>query len=290
MQRPKLAIVIPAYLGIKQLEQCLSALGKSEYQDFSIVVVDHGETDAISRFVVNNFPEVVCLRGSAALWWSGATNLGIKHAIENNSELVMLLNHDCFVRPNTIGLLLATSELTDNEIVAPVQNNLITGKKIVKAYSCMLLGFPTILPPSPWPGPIKRGTVVETNLIVGGRGVIIPSKVFRHIGLFDEKHLPHYGADHDFYFRCRDNGIKLYVVCNSIVDVDSTSSSMAEQAGDQSFAKFIQTLKSTRSHRNIRDLSMLFKRHYPVKWLWGIGVALNSLRYFFSYIWHRIFR
>ena len=150
MQGQKLTIIIPAYRGVKQLGQCLSALKNSQYQHFNTIVVDHGEMDDISRFVAADFPDVIRLRGSSELWWSGATNLGIKHALDNNGQLVMLLNHDCFVRPETIGNLVKSIDLSNQTIVAPVQRSVRDGKLVITATSCFLLGFPTIIAPQWW--------------------------------------------------------------------------------------------------------------------------------------------
>lgn len=284
----KLTIVIPVHSGIKQLGQCLSALHSSQYQNFSVIVVDHGETDDVSRFITKDFPGAVCLRGSPALWWSGATNLGIKHALANDSQLIMLLNHDCFVRPDTINQLLDAPGLSDTAIITPVQNDLQTGKKIVRAHSCILLGFPTLMLPSFFPGPNKQKRVVETSLIIGGRGAIIPANIFLTNGLFDEERFPHYGADHDFYFRCKKDGIRLYVNQDAIVDIDNTSNSSAAQLGRLTFPQFYQTLLDRKSHRNIYTLNSLYQNHYPIKYLHLIGLALNILRYFIVYLWARL--
>ncbi len=99
----KLSIIIPAFSGLDQVRRCLLSLGKSRYQDFEIVLVDHGISDEISRLARDEFPRVTCLRGSAELWWSGASNLGIRYALKAGSQWLMLLNHDCYVQADTIG-------------------------------------------------------------------------------------------------------------------------------------------------------------------------------------------
>jgi len=288
MPKPKLAIVIPVYHGTKQLGQCLSALHNSRYQNFYIVVVDHGDSDDISRFIAVDYPNVIHLRGSPALWWSGATNLGIKYALDNNSQLIMLLNHDCFVRPDTIGLLLNTSTQMNTAIVAPVQNDHQTSKKIANTCSCLLFGFPNLILPFSWIGPSKKKAIVETNLIIGGRGAIIPSKVFQRVGLLDEERFPHYGADHDFYFRCKNSGVSLYINRKSTVDINNLSGSTASRPENLTPIQFFQTLTDRKSHRNIHDLRQLYRLHYPVKFLYFIGLGLNILRYFLVYSWQRL--
>lgn len=288
MPQPKLAIVIPVYSGVKQLKRCLSALQKSHYQDYSIIIVDHGETDNISQIVAANSQRTICLRGSPALWWTGATNLGISRALDNNNQLIMLLNHDCFVRPDTISQLLSSIVPGDSAIIAPVQNYLQTGKRILKSYSCMLLGFPTLILPSIWPGTKKKKALTKTDLIIGGRGAIIPASIFITIGIFDEKSFPHYGADHDFYYRCKNNNVSLYINQNAVVDIEDSSKSAASQIKRLTFVEFFMTLVDRKSHRNIHDLRSLYRKHYPIKYLYLIGLGLNIFRYFLVYLWVRI--
>lgn len=54
--------------------------------------------------------------------------------------------------------------------------------------------------------------------------------------------------------------------------------------------QFLQTLFTPRPHRNIRDLTTIFKFHYSIKGLYPIGVGLNLARYFILYPWKRLRR
>ena len=228
MVKNKLAIVIPAFSGNKQIRCCLESLGKSHYQEFEIILVDHGVNDEISQLAKDEFPWVTCLRGSADLWWSGASNLGIRYALEASSQWVMLLNHDCYVQPETISILLRDLESNENSIIAPVQHILREKRVIIGITSCLLLGFPTIIPPAAWYQFRYRAGLVPTPLIFGGRGVILSAAIFQRVGMLDSEHLPHYCADHDFYFRCKKAGVQLFICRNARVSIDDTMTSSAD--------------------------------------------------------------
>jgi len=277
----KLAIIIPAFSGLDQLRRCLQSLDESHYRDFDILLVDHGVSDEISRLARDEFPRVTCLRGSADLWWSGASNLGIRHALEAGSQWLMLLNHDCYIEPDTIGVLLQHAEDNENSIIAPVQHMLRQGRDIIGMTSCFLLGFPTIIPPAAWYRFQYPAGLVPTALIGGGRGVVINSTTFEQTGLLDDEHLPHYYADHDFYFRCRKKGLQLFICRDARVNIDDSMTSSANPGSSTTLAGFADTLKDRGSHRNLRDLRVLFSRYYPIPGLAGVGVALNTVRYFF---------
>ena len=280
----KLAIIIPAFSGLEQLRSCLQSLDESHYRDFDILLVDHGSSDEISQLARDEFPRVTCLRGSADLWWSGSTNLGIKYALEAGSQRLMLLKHDCYVQPETVGTLISNLEKNGNTIIAPEQHMLRGKRNIAGITSCFLLGFPTIIPPAAWYRFRYRAGLAPTTLICGGRGVILSTAIFQRVGLMDEEHLPHYGADHDFYFRCRKAGLKLFICMDARVNIDNTMTSSADPGNNLGMAEFSAALKNRGSHRNIKDLQVLFSRYYPIPGLSGIGVALNTLRFFLLFL------
>jgi len=290
MVNDRLAIIIPAYSGYEQLRHCLESLYNSQYSDFDVVVVDHGDTDELTSRVRAAFPRTTCIRGTPDLWWSGASNLGIRHALNGGSKLIMLLNHDCYVHDDTIEKLLLCMETTANAIITPVQHNLYTNKDTIGALSFFLLGFPTIVPPAAWYRRLYSQPLVPTHLILGGRDAVMRANIFQDTGYFDEINLPHYGADHDFYLRCRSAGIRLFVCTDSIVDIDDTQTTIAETGTVKTLAEFTHTLRDRSSHRNIRDLYTLFSRHYPVPRLAPLGVALNIMRYFFVYMTKSVLR
>ena len=283
-----LSVIIPAFSGLEQTRRCLLSLDKSHYQDFEIILVDHGVSDELTQPAKDEFPRVTCLRGSTELWWSGASNLGISHALEAGSQWLMLLNHDCYVEPETISILLNYIERNDNSIIAPVQHMLRDGRDIIGTTSCFLLGFPTIIPPAAWYHLRYPAGLVPTPLIGGGRGVTISATTFQQVGLLDDEHLPHYYADHDFYFRCRKAGLQLFICREARVNIDDSMSSSADPDSSLTVAGFADALRNRGSHRNIGDLQVLFSRYYPIPKLAGLGVALNTARFFFVFLGRKL--
>jgi GT2 family glycosyltransferase len=202
----------------------------------------------------------------------------------------MLLNHDCYVEPQTIGRLLAHTQNVGQAIVAPIQKNFFTKRvTAVTAGTCLLLGFPTLV--LPWNEKRLRACrLLNTRLILGGRGAVVPTGVFERIGLFDEINLPGYYSDHDFYLRCRQRGIPLFVASDCAVAIDDTRTTLAAKPGNLSLREFLETLRVPRSHRNLRDLSYLFRFHHPIPPLSSTGVALNLLRYSAIYTVKRLWK
>ncbi|WKJ88635.1 glycosyltransferase family 2 protein [Methylomonas montana] len=283
----KLYIVITDFNGYAQTRQCLEALRASQYNQFTVLVVDHGTTDETRIGLTEEYPEVTRLAGSSELWWAGANNLGIRFSLERGADAIMLLNNDCYVTSDAIAILADLIDKCPDAIIAPVQRDCRTERLIsISPHSCFLLGFPSLSGPKEMTPDMAMRELLPVKLIVGGRGVVIPAGVFNQIGLFDEKRLPHYGADHDFYLRARKQGILLYVASRALVEIDNMRTTLADNPGTLNFAEFLQSLRNIRSHRNLRDVTTLFKAHYPIPHLYLLGVALYTVRYLLVY-WGR---
>ena len=240
-------VIVTDFNGYAQTRRCLEALSASRFRDFTVLVVDHGTIDESRAGLVAEFPEVIRISGSPELWWTGATNLGIRAALDRGADRVMLLNNDCYVTPEAIGMLVDRRSRT-RKPSAPVQRDWHSGQvTCISPQSWFLIGFPTLGGPTRLTPAMTAKALLPVKLIVGGRGVIIPSSVFTLLGLFDEEQLPHYGSDHDFYLRARRHGIPLYVATRAFVNIDNTRTTLADNPGTLSPAEFLHSLRSIRS-------------------------------------------
>lgn len=270
-------IVIPVFNGWEQTARCLETLQPGIGETYSVVVVDHGSTDATRTELPRRFPQVIHILDSEELWWAGATNVGIRHALEDRADFIIPLNNDCFLAPESIEQLVDLAQ-QQSAIVAPVQRSVENSEVLaVTATPGVALGFPTLrvdrtIDPA---GPLLR----ETRLIMGGRGAVISRAIFTSVGLFAEDELPHYLADHDFYLRCRRHGVRLLVAQHIDVFVDETRTSVAAEMADLTWRQLLDSWKSPRSHRNLSAIRAFFRRNYPIRPLWWVGVALNAGRY-----------
>jgi GT2 family glycosyltransferase len=290
MRQRMIFVVATDYNGWQQTRICLERLRASSFRDFTVLLVDHGTTDETRAGLATSFPEVVRLSASPQLWWAGATNVGIREALGRGADFVVLLNNDCYVTAETLSALVAhAGDARAPAIIAPLQRNLRDGElRANRMTSCFWLGFPTLQ--LPWPADVKPGEhrLLAARLIPGGRGVLIPASVFRQVGLLDEEALPHYYADHDFYLRCRRVGIPLYLALDAFVDIDNARTTAGDRPESMSWRQFRSSLVERRSHRNTRDISVLFRRHSPIPGVHYLGVLLHMLRFTLLYVAGRV--
>jgi GT2 family glycosyltransferase len=290
MMSGKLFVIIPVFNRWEQTRICLNRLQSGSYTDFTVIVVDHGSTDDTRAGLGAEFPDVIRLPGTNDLWWAGATNLGIRDALRRGAQTIMLLNNDCYLLTDTLERLIKHHQGSPDAIIAPVQRNLCSGDITTRPVTpCFLLGFPTLLLPGKPLYKKERPGLVNTRLIMGGRGVLIPAGIFETTGLFNETELPHYGADHDFYLRCRKQGVMLCIAQDALVEIDEGTTTLSRELGRMTIREFINSLRNRRSHRNIPELTNLFRLHYPIPGLYLLGVTLNLLRYTCVYLVARAF-
>lgn len=275
-----LCVVIPVFNGWDKTRICLDALNSSSFTDFSVIVVDHGSTDGTRENLARLYPWVQRISGPPTLWWTGATNLGIRTAIDAGATRLVLLNNDSYVEKDTISTLLRHAAQSPDSVIAPIQKNIEDDSMSVPAATtCFLLGFSTLHLPDFCHRKGVCENTLRARMIMGARGVLVTKTIFDRVGLFDECALPHYGADHDFYLRCKKIGVPLLIATDAAIHIDNSKTTLAKDYANMSVNDFVATLKDRRSHRNIKDLASLFRLHYPVKRLYWIGVGLNLLRH-----------
>jgi len=279
-----LFIIIPVFNRWAQTRNCLERLMAGSDTGFKVIVVDHGSTDGTRDGLRDEFPDVLRIAGNTDMWWTAATNLGIREALQRGATDIMLLNNDCYPEHDTIACLKRHQASAGEAVIAPVQRSVQTGRILTRRMTtCFLLGFPTLVLPGRNLYRPEQHRLLSTPLIIGGRGVMIPAGVFGKTGLLNEVDLPHYGSDHDFFLRCRKHGIPLFIASDAAVDIDDTTTTLAAQAGQMPLGRFLATLRERRSHRNLPELAALFRLHYPVPGLYPLGVALNLVRYTLVY-------
>jgi GT2 family glycosyltransferase len=110
LNAPNVAIVILNYNGARWLRPCLEAVLQTAYENFSVIVVDNASTDGSHHIVTEQFPSVKLFAETENLGFSAGNNVGIRHALENGADYVVLLNPDTKVKPAWLSALVAVGE------------------------------------------------------------------------------------------------------------------------------------------------------------------------------------
>ena len=106
--RPKVFIIILNYNGWKDTRECLKSLEVLNYNNFEVIVVDNGSKEKLKCESLNF--KIVQFFNKENLGFSRGNNIGIKYALENNTNYILLLNNDIIARPDFLEKLVKVAE------------------------------------------------------------------------------------------------------------------------------------------------------------------------------------
>jgi len=245
----KIWICIPVFNRVEYTLKCLESLQNQIYRNFSVVVCDHGSTDGTSEQIQSNYPDAIILQESSDLWWAGATNCCIRYILKTSlseNDVVVTLNNDLEVDDDYLVALVNSAKKYPNAIITSAGYDIYTRKLVTPGMRHSWITSKSSFVSSEQNLSSDEKSVVEVTH-APGRGTLIPICVFYDVGLYDEKHLPHYGADYDFSFRAKNYGYKIffsnkakvysYVEATGLTNIHSVK-------GLKAFSQYLFSIKS----------------------------------------------
>ena len=207
-------ITIPVFNRKNLLRDCLLSFREQTNKNFRIIVTDDGSTDGTELMLKTEFPDVIVLKGDGNLWWTGAINLAVNFALDicKETDNLLILNDDLVVPENYIENFYLLSEDHPNtligSVVTDIENRDIihSGGVKINWLTAKFVGVNTGKRLSSF----NKGYFADDISILTGRGVLIPSKVFRELGNYNEKHYKQCG-DPELPRRAQKAGFKLIV-------------------------------------------------------------------------------
>ena len=255
---PRLFIVIPTYNRWQEARVSLTCLRNSTFKNFKILLIEDACTDGTVEECRAEFPEVEIVHGDGDLWWGGGINLGTKRALELGAEVVMWINDDVRVEPETVGRLIETFRRNGEQSIACARIRLPSGESEWRG------------DPPPW-NPIaktwKQPELPESGDLKidyppGGQGVLIPARFFREIGFVDRKHFPMNWGDHDFHYRAMAAGYSYFISPKAVV-WERPNKKPAEEDALFTARGAWWFLTNRRSYGNMKALRRHLKRYLP---------------------------
>ncbi len=278
--------------------ECLAALMRSTGVEIYPVVIDDGSNDGTSEMLASEYPGVRVLRGDGNLWWTRATNWGIRVSLEVGCDQVLLLNPDVRVEPDTVAHLARASHTHADAIVAPLVLDCDDPTRIWEAghsWQPAWKAFPVV-----WINryQYKRGTPVShlppaiyPTVSVIGRGGLMPRAAFESLGLFDEVHLPQYGADADMTLRAWRKGWPMYIEPKARVVLNTRQTGMRSspswRKALEGYGRYLTSRKHGEALRVLWYWSTNNLPLYQALPTYLFMLALNTLRYWQRFLQER---
>lgn len=210
MEDMKVSVIIVNYCHPEITMKCINSIKGNSHLITNIIVVDNASPDDSYEFLKNKVPyDVVLIKADENHGFAAGNNIGIKYALENGADYIMLLNNDTEIAPNMISILLQYTN--DNIVTAPKMYYYDDPKRIWfaggKYYTCSgqfkHIGENEL-------DSQKYDTNIECDFLTGCC-FMMTAKVACTVGYLDENYFM-YVEDVDYSLRLRNEGVKLMMI------------------------------------------------------------------------------
>ena len=206
-----LSIITINYNGSQDTIKLLESLKRQTDKDFEIIIIDNKSSpediQTLQNFIEtrkNNFNSLELIKSEKNLGFSGGNNLGIKQALRQDADWIVLLNNDSWVETNFIARLKPELNATEADMVGIPLNE---GGRVAYCGKIEWLK-PTL---SHVYEPISR--LNKKSIYVIGGAMAINRKVFEKIGHLDENYFLYF-EDADFSKKTLAAGFKIKILPN----------------------------------------------------------------------------
>jgi GT2 family glycosyltransferase len=213
INRPTVCIIVLNWNNADDTIACLSSLGKLDYQEASVLVVDNFSSDDSVARIQTAFPNVGMLVTGRNLGYAEGNNVGIRYALAQQPDFILVLNNDTVVRSDFLTHLVAEAETNPSIGVVGPKMYFYDPPDMVFAAGSMI----------DW----KRGSLNQRGIwlrenetrslfaespedvdFIIGCGVLFRRELLEEIGLLDNRYYLNY-EDVDICVRARQAGYRV---------------------------------------------------------------------------------
>lgn len=219
--------------GEKNTLECLESLRKINFGDIdlTILVVDNASTESLNlESDLRGKIKIKVIKNKKNLGFSGGNNVGIKYALENKADYVLILNNDTYVDSNFLTELLKAAEedkkigiLIPKIYFAPgfeYHKDRYSEKEKGKVfwYAGGKMDWKNIIGSNRGVDEVDKGQFdkTEETEIATGCCMLIRKEALENAGYFDEDYFLYY-EDADLTMRAKNKGFKVVYVPKSVV-------------------------------------------------------------------------
>lgn len=210
--KPKVSLVVLNYNNPTDTIECISSLLKNSYENFEVILIDNGSTDnSVELLNSIHYKNVIFIQNEKNLGFAGGCNMGIRHALQNNADYILLLNNDTVVKEDFLDNLIEQAlKYSDAGAIGPKiyfydepDKIWFAGGYIDWKYDGAHIGY----------GKLDDNIYNTERSVefISGCALLIKSEVVEKVGLLDPSFFA-YQEDVDFCVRIKNAGYKcLYI-------------------------------------------------------------------------------
>lgn len=223
---PTVAAVIPTFNRKDKLCRFLDLALAQTYPNLQIIIVDSSSSDGTAELVRKRFSQVTLIRVSDREFWTGATNAGVRLALDRQVDFILTINDDAVIGDDHITKLVDLAQKYQLSILGSRIDYLTPKNRVwsLGAYSdwgtdrLLKIAYNNVELSEIEPAILDRELFcVET---LPGNGVLIKTIVFKKIGLYNSRFCPHYHGDSELIMRAKKAGIDAWIAPKIILAND----------------------------------------------------------------------
>ena len=245
----RVLVIVVTYNGMQWLGRCLGSvqgdarsepgMAKTEHSVtpgltgglvVNLYVWDNDSTDGSADFVEAEYPQAKLVRSADNLGFSIPNNKGMQYALDKGYDYVYLLNQDAWLEPGALEKMVAVVDAhPEYGLLSPLQmtdgykglDEQFAKRLPVKPAMTSIVSFPVSTSSCPAPTssfpvstsscPAPTGHLIQVPFVMAAHW-LVPTRVIRKVGLFNEELFPHWGQDDDWCQRLDFYGLKIGVV------------------------------------------------------------------------------
>jgi|JI9StandDraft_1071089.scaffolds.fasta_scaffold07766_3 GT2 family glycosyltransferase len=189
----KLLVLILNYKGMHDTLECVRSLEKSTYASYKILIIDNKSPNDSVAFLKKNLPKTRLIETKENLGYAGGNNVGLKIALEEGFDAVLVLNNDTAVDPNCLTAFVETSKIYPNAVLGARLYQYDEPKRmqhfggIWNSYRAKF----TCVPEDLFDAKEEWNEVKELDFLTG-TALFIPISILKKVGLFEESFFLYY--------------------------------------------------------------------------------------------------
>ncbi|MCK4891256.1 MAG: glycosyltransferase family 2 protein, partial [Candidatus Pacebacteria bacterium] len=110
----KVYIIILNWNNEEDTIECIRSLKKINYNDYKIIIVDNGSEEKSVLKIKKQYSEICIIKNKKNLGFAGGNNIGIKYAINNGADYVLLINNDTIVDEDFLNKLVEAGDSNES--------------------------------------------------------------------------------------------------------------------------------------------------------------------------------
>ena len=277
--KKKIAVIILNWNRRDLAVECIKSVfaSKTTYKLLPIMV-DNNSVDDSVEFVQKYFPKIHVIKNKENLGWSGGNNKGIRYALKQKADYIMLLNNDIILDKNCIQHMVdALAHEKNFDIVGPKIYRFPKRSKILSNAGNFYGDYHNgLLVGSGEKDTGKYDIDKELDFVAGV--VCTSSDLYKKIGYLDERYFLYF-EDVDFCERAKKLGYKCGYIHNAIqYHWESATNGLNSPVV---------------AYYNARNRLLFVKKHFSRQLLWTIVYTVKVILHDFKYKnpnWYFAFR